>query len=244
MVKRTVVMKFLKSLFINYNKQLRVLALLTIVVLCGVGLLSNSNSSLFQRFLGGISPFLAIVLSSVLGFLTLSFLLSKGLFAIYKKYPLKRMLHYSGVTLLFTSIAILVDLSIVYPTDMNIPFPESLLFYPVIAFLVEMVFHVLPLSVLLFTAMSIFKKIPYAKLLWICILIIAMLEPTYQVIFMVSYPTWSMATVWINLFLFNSIQLMAFKNFGFMSMYTLRLLYYLVWHILWGSLRLQLIFSS
>ena len=227
-----------------HRKQFIALGILIIIVLCGVGFLSSFSNSFFQRYLGEISAFKIFLLSSILSFLALSYLLSQGWFAIYKRYPIKSLILYKVLTLIFASIAIGVDLLIMYPEDMNMLFPESLLFYPTIAFLVEILFHIVPVSVLLLVTTTIFKNVPYSKLLLICILIVAMLEPTYQVLFMGSYPTWSIATVWVNLFLFNTIQLLAFKNFGFMSMYALRLLYYLVWHICWGSLRLELIFNS
>ncbi|WP_273565691.1 hypothetical protein [Maribacter halichondriae] len=235
-------MTLFKTLVTTHKNQFKALAIVIVLVLGGVGLLSYSNSSFFQRFLGEVNPLLAISLSGVLGFLSLSFLLSKEWFTIHKKYPLKKVLPYTGLTLLFASVAILIDINIVYPADMNIPFPESLLFYPVIAFLVEIIFHVLPLTLLLIVATSVFRKSDCGKLVLPCILIVALFEPTYQIIFMDNYPIWATGAVWINLFLFNITQLFIFKKYGFLSMYVLRLVYYLFWHIIWGALRLELLF--
>ena len=231
----------LKTLVTANRNQFWVLGILVVAVLGATGILSLSSNSLFERFIRGVPPFLAILLSTLLGFMALSFLLSKGWFAIHKKYLFRTALPFAGLTFLFALIAIGIDIKIVYQADMNILFPESILFYPIIAFLAEILFHLVPLFVLLWIATSIFN-IPYSKLLWTCILLVAILEPMYQVIFMDAYPIWAMGAIWINLFLFNITQLVVFKKYGFLSMYALRLVYYLFWHIIWGELRLQILF--
>jgi hypothetical protein len=40
----------------------------------------------------------------------------------------------------------------------------------------------------------------------------------------------------------NLAGLFLFRRFGFLPMYALRLFYYLIWHILWGYLRLSVLF--
>ena len=216
------------------RNQLKALGILVLLVLGGVVLLSYPNGSLFQPFLGGIHPFVAIGL--------LSFLLSKRWFTIYREHALKSMLPYVVFTLLFTTVAILIDINVMYPEDMNIPFPESLLFYPVIAFLVEIIFHVLPLTLLFISATFVFSKPNFRKLVLSCILLVALFEPTYQIIFTNALPIWATVVVYLNLFLFNITQLFVFKKYGFMCMYTLRILYYSIWHVIWGVLRLELLF--
>jgi len=129
----------------------------------------------------------------------------------------------------------------VFPEDTNILFPESLLFYPAIAFLVEIVFHVLPTAILLVFLMAIFKTVDQEKLILICIFLVALIEPTFQ-IRVGDYPLWALIITWINLYLFNLTQLFVFKHYGFISMYFFRLVYYLMWHIIWGHFRLDLLF--
>tara|TARA_R110000868_G_scaffold326924_2_gene587927 strand:+ start:821 stop:1276 length:456 start_codon:yes stop_codon:yes gene_type:complete len=151
-------------------------------------------------------------------------------------------MRYIWLIILFVSVAMVVDLHIVYPADMNILFPKSLLFYPVIAFFVEIVFHVLPLSLLLAILTFIFKAVHFEKIVWGCFIMVATIEPTYQVLFMDTYPTWAMATTWVNLFLFNMVQLFIFKQNGFISMFLFRIIYYMFWHILWGHFCLGFFF--
>jgi hypothetical protein len=114
------------------------------------GILYYSNKILFQRFIGRLNPVITIFLFAILGLFAFFYLLSKGWFKIYAKENFKdslRSLKFAG---LFAAVTILIDLAKIYLPDMNIPFPEYLLFYPAIGFFVEIVFHVLSISVLLF----------------------------------------------------------------------------------------------
>ena len=206
-----------------------------------MGVLIQSDASIFENYFGDLNPWVVTFLVPIIGYLTLNALCSKGRFAIFKyKYPI-RVLPYFFIVTLFTAVAILVDLKRVYPADMNIPFPESLLFYPAIGFLVEIVFHVLPLVLLVFILNLVSGMTTVQRWIWVAFLVVAILEPTYQV-YMDPYPPWALSVVWINLFLFNVLQLFVFYRFDFVSMFALRMVYYLIWHIVWGALRLEILF--
>lgn len=76
-------------------------------------------------------------------------------------------------------------------------------------------------------------------------LIVALLEPTFQTLLLGSsnpYPLWAVAIFWLNLFFFNVFQLLIFKRYDFISMYSFRLGYYIFWHFIWGYIRLKLLF--
>jgi len=45
-----------------------------------------------------------------------------------------------------------------------------------------------------------------------------------------------------NILLINLFQLSIFKRYDFVSMYSFRLVYYAIWHIVWGVVRLNLFF--
>ena len=100
----------------------------------------------------------------------------------------------------------------------------------------------LPLTLFLVAATIFFRRIVIDRVVLTCILIVALFEPTYQVIFMETYPIWAKVAVWVNLFFFNTTQLFIFRKYGFISMYALRLLYYLIWHVIWGVIRLEFLF--
>lgn len=233
--------KFKKLIFIERKQYSFFTSFITVIVIL-TAILTCKNDILFERFLGELDPLATILFSIVLSFLLLSFLMYKGWFLIYKTGKLKDLLPFLGILALFAFVSIIVDWNIIFPKEMNILLPESLLFYPVIAFFVEFLFHILPLTILLIILNSVFKTISFDRLLWICVLLVAMFEPTYQTIYMGSYATWAIIVVWVNLYLFNITQLMIFKKFGFIKMYSFRLLYYLLWHIIWGTMRLDVLF--
>jgi hypothetical protein len=55
-------------------------------------------------------------------------------------------------------------------------------------------------------------------------------------------PLWFTIYIAIHLFVFTITQLIIFKNHDLLSMFGFRLAYYMIWHIVWGYLRLDLLF--
>ncbi len=215
---------------------------LVVAVLTGVMYFSDTNS--FQSYIGKINPLVLICSTIILGAILLSFLLSKGLFVIYNKGNFKGLFLSASIATLFAFVIIVVDLIVVFPDDLNVLFPKSLLFYPAIGYVAEIFFHVLPLSLLFFFLTALFKKISHEKIIWVMILIVSLLEPIYQTVsgFSEPYPLWTITYVGVHVFLFNLFQLIIFKRYDFISMYAFRLVYYLLWHIAWGYIRLGLLF--
>lgn len=207
------------------------------------GMIYFTNDQPFERFIGKVNPLLAGIFIVILGGILLTVLLSRGWFEIYKKENLKGLHRSAGLAAILGIIMILVDLKIVFPADTNILFPASLLFYPAIGFFVEILFHVLPLTLLLVALTSLFRNLRFDKILWISIVIVALLEPVYQTLWMGGrYPLWAVAYVGFQVFLINLFQLIIFKRYDFISMYSFRLVYYLFWHIGWGYIRLKVLF--
>jgi len=204
-----------------------------------------SDRLVFQRFLGNANPLIAFPVVILLGFLFLSILLYKNWFFIYDPQNSQGILVAAGLASVFGVIIILVDTKAVFPPTMNVLFPKSVPFYPAIAFFAEILFHVLPVTVLLVTLTAIFKQADQQILIWISILLVSLLEPVYQASSMVSsnqYSTWVVVYTGVHIFLINLCQLLIFKRYDFVSMYTFRLVYYMFWHIGWGYLRLRLLF--
>jgi hypothetical protein len=235
-------MTTLKTFLCVNKQQYIVYSRLSIAVIALTGVLNYSNRNIFDRFLTGFNPLITFIVISILGFLCFSYLLSKSWFKIYEKQDTFKLIRTLGLSILFVSITILVDIKIHFPIDMNIDFPESILFYPVIGFSVELLFHILPMTILLFFFTSVFKHTEIKKIIGFSIIAIATLEPIYQAFAMTSYPIWAIILVWVNLYLFNLTQLIIFKQFDFTAMYVFRLIYYLIWHVLWGYARLTVLF--
>lgn len=113
------------------------------------------DERLFERFIGDFNPVVAIAIAGCVGLTLLLYLKSNNWFFIHRKNTFKQLISYTGWVIIFASIAILIDLINPFSSDINILFPKSLLFYPVIAFFVEVVFHVFPLAIVL-TILSYF----------------------------------------------------------------------------------------
>jgi hypothetical protein len=205
-------------------------------------ILSLIDPYAFSQFLDNFNPLFAIVITIITGFFLLSFLLSKTQFAIYKKYNLKTYTIVAGIAMIFGIEVIAADIWLVdYSADINILFPKSLLFYPSIGYLVEVFFHLLPIS-LIILVLSSFRKFSINKIVWISIIAVSIIEPIYQIWFTGHYSLTTTIYTGIHVFLFSLTQLVIFKYLDFISMYLFRLIFYIIWHILWGHLRLDLLF--
>jgi hypothetical protein len=87
---------------------------------------------------------------------------------------------------LFGLLIIGVDRVLTHPADMNVPFPASLLFYPVISLMAEILFRLMPLAALV-TAISAFGRHgPPESAVWASLFVVSLLEPSFQVLAAVS----------------------------------------------------------
>jgi len=231
------------ELITNERNQLLVFLGISFFIAILTGILNVRNGVLFQAFFGKFDPLLAVFIVILLGTILSVFLLSRGWFVVYKAGEYKGILVAAGLAALPGLVIILIDLKAVFPEDVNRPFPDSLFFYPIFGFVVEVVFHLLPLALLLFILTSIFK-LNFENAIWPCILVVALLEPIFQTVlgFSTPYPTWVTVCVFVNILLINLFQLSIFKRYDFVSMYSFRLVYYAIWHIVWGILRLKLFY--
>lgn len=144
---------------------------------------------------------------------------------------------------LFAVAVILIDLRVVFPY-VHVPPPQSLWFYPAMAFAAEIVFHALPLALLLVVLSPLSKTLDSNRLVWWCCLLTSCLEPIFQMGWGFSKEPFSWADVYVGLhvFAFNFLQLYVFRRYDFVSIYAFRLVYYIEWHIVWGYVRLQVLF--
>ncbi len=190
----------------------------------------------FQPYLGALNPALALVIVGLVGALSLRVLQLLGWFGARRN-------NGSGIgaaivwATLLAAPAIAVD-AFVGIDVVNAPAPWSLLFYPSIALVVEVVFHLVPL-VLLFACLRWIADVSIDRAALIGILLISILEPAYQLKSALADQTVSVLEVyvWVQVWAVNLAQLYLFRRHGFASMYGLRFVYYLWWHIVWGGLR-------
>ncbi len=139
-----------------------------------------------------------------------------------------------------------LDLLGTFARDINVPWPSSLFFYVIIAHVVETIFHLVPLA-LSYSIFGVFRPhmLPVHRLMY-SLPLVASLEPVFQCIAGIrdGSPLWSMSALFVALYLFNYYQLQLFIKHGFLAMFGSRISYYLLWHILWGELRLPILFHG
>jgi len=238
-------MTTVKELVARERPQFLLIAGLAVATAGIAAALNAGDPQVFTRFLGPINPVIAFVVVNAGGVALLALLLARGWFAIYRQGQNAARLGAAGLAVLLAAITVLLDLKIVFPRDLNVAFPLSLPFYPAIGFLVEILFHVLPLAVLLPVLTARPVALAPARAAWIAIVIVSLLEPAFQVTPMLasgSSPLWASVFLAVHLTLFNLLQLITFKRYDFVAMYGARLAYYAVWHVAWGALRLRVLF--
>jgi hypothetical protein len=216
---------------------------LSLMALIFTVVLLPSSGPYFRRFYGQLNPILVVVVASVIGAVALWPLQSRHGFAILRGGTTLRGIALSAALATALAVAIVIaDFVIRYPEDTNVPVPQALLFYPAIGFVAEIVFHVLPLALLLLALNPLAGRLGSERVVWLGIVLVAVLEPTFQVLFGGKPLTWGDAYTWIHVFAIALLQLVVFRRFDFVSMFSLRLIYYAYWHILWGVIRLRVLF--
>ncbi|UCD38418.1 MAG: hypothetical protein JSW54_02775 [Fidelibacterota bacterium] len=227
----------------NRRREYAVYLTLSVVSLLFFVFLLPSSGAHFRRFFGETSAILVIVAASVAGGAALWVLRSSYGFTIFKgRGTLRGMALSAGFATVLGVAIVIADLVIRYPEDLNVPVPQALLFYPAIGFVAEIVFHILPLTLLLLVFKPLAKPLGRERVVWLGIVLVAILEPSYQILFGGEVFTPGMIYTWLHIFAIAFLQLYVFKRFDFVTMYSFRLFYYAYWHILWGMIRLEVLF--
>jgi len=206
-------------------------------------ILRTTGSSYFHRFFGGLDPVLVAALACAFGAGSLAWLRRHRWFEIHRAGAgWRAFLPVAAAATALALVMILFDVFVTFPADINVPPPDSLLFYPLMGYVVECAFHAMPLALLLTLVRT--NTDPRAGVFWLIVVVVALLEPVFQTRAAppAGFPLWASAYVGLHIFAINLIQLVVFTRRGFVSMYGFRLVYYLWWHIVWGWLRLGLLF--
>ena len=136
-------------------------------------------------------------------------------------------------------------------TSFNTDYPLSLFVYTSGTVIVEALFRLFPLPVLLWLiSYVILKKRWQEQTFWALALLLSFLEPLFQLIGQMTPEV--MANFWpffVALFLpvlltnypMGVAQAYVFRRYGFLASFTLRMGYYIIWHIVYGSLIYPLI---
>jgi hypothetical protein len=139
-----IIMAKLWSLISEQIFQYSVFLGLSVIIFILTGITYISNRASFAKYFGRINPLLAVFIVFIIGLILFTYLLDDGLFAVYRPGNYRGLLLAVVLALPFGAAIILVDRAAPFPIDTNVLYPDSLAFYPVMGYVVEIIFHILP----------------------------------------------------------------------------------------------------
>ena len=203
----------------------------------------STGSTSFRGFFGGANPLVVVVAVAALGGALVHQLQGRLGLAVWRRHNRSGLGLSAALAVPFAVVMILVDRQGAFPAGLNVPFPGSLAFYPAMAFVAEILFQVVPLAVLAFVLGAVAPGLGRGRILSISVLAASLAEPLYQARLQLAHSAaWAVAYVALHVYLMSLVQLSLYRRRDLLSMYAFRLSYYLIWHIIWGYLRLELLF--
>lgn len=137
------------------------------------------------------------------------------------------------------------DLLFVLPRDINVIGVISIPYYLTGAFLVEVMLHLIPLALWLgLVGRLLFRDRHDITIFWIGAGLVTALEPLTQLgggVFE-GYGAAFFVISAVIIYGVNFLQLVLFRHGGFVPMLAFRIGLYLLWHVIWGPIRLQVLF--
>lgn len=227
------------------QRQFLAFAVLALGVFGATGLLAADQEHLFQAYFGSLDPFVAVGLVTAVGAFSLGVLNARYAFKIIRPeaYPLGP-LRAASIATLFVAPVILVDVTLGYPREINVSLPHAFLFYPIMGYVAEIVLYVFPFCLMLFVLKRLLANAGTNTVIWSCIFHTSLLESVFQFAFAVARYDFSPVNAYtsVHVFVFGIVQMYFFWRYDFMTMYVFRMAYYLLWHMLWSQMRLELLF--
>lgn len=197
----------------------------------------------FQRFFGPLPPLVVTLVVIALGAASLRVLGLRGWLPAIPL-PLSRLHRPALVGMVFAVPSVVVDSWVQFPEDMNTAWPESLLFYPAMAFLAEVMLHLAPLALLL-TALQwdLGRRPGPMRRVVVAVGAVAAVETLFQAADVITTSDQRLVFFVIpQLAAVGCIELAILYRQGFAAMLSFRLGYYLIWHVVWGLARLAVLF--
>lgn len=211
-----------------------------------IGLAAASiDAAAFHPYVGAVNPGIAIAGVGLLG-MGCIYVLHRAGWVGSASWSQNRITiaGFLIAALALSGLTSLMDVAFGFPRDINVPWPQAVLFYPAIGFVAEVMLALVPLT-LCVLVLKLAPRFGESSLaMYICIALAALVEPLFQIAGALQDGALSVLDVYVvvALFVFGVLQLIAFRRFGFLAMYAMRLVYYLWWHIVWGVLRLDWLF--
>jgi len=196
------------------------------------------DRSVFERFFGPMSPIAAMVGAAIAGVVAMASLQGNSDFEVIGPgTSVEAVTVIAWAVPLLAAVAIGADLVFRFAEDINVAMPDAVRFYPAIAVFVETALHTVPIAVIV----AIFgMPTGFDAVFWRIALPVALIEALVQAVYASSIATAVFSAV--HLVVFGVVQVWMFWRFGFVWMLGFRLAYYSLWHLAWGTARLELLF--
>jgi hypothetical protein len=198
--------------FANGLTTLRVLLVPPILMTGLTAIQLHSSEDYFKIYFGGLPPVLltaAVCAVGAAGLLLLKKL--AGFQLVSGRRTLRGIAVSAGLaTILGVEIAV-ADLFIRYPADTNVPIPQAFLFYPTIGFVAEVIFHLVPLALLVLLLSPFKHRVAIKRIVTAGIVLTAFAEPAFQILFKGDALTWASAYTFGHVFAIAFLQLMVFR---------------------------------
>ena len=225
------------------SKNLRVFVLIALgeLALTAGGRLYSPD--LYSTFLGTINPLLLVLVVSTVAAPLYAIFDNRFLAGVEPRPAKLRVFIAPLAGACFGLLFIPVDIHFRLPADLNVLFPTALLYYPVLGYVVDVLFHLVPFVVLKrvleIVLPSARNELRALLALGPCLLT----EPIFQVSLISSeYSVLFKAILFFFLMAYSACQLFLLLKHGFHHMLAFRYGHYLVWHMIWGFIRLRLLF--
>ncbi len=196
------------------------------------------DRTVFERVLGPLDPVLVMVAGGIVGIAAMAHLQGTSDLAVLGPGGSADAVRAIAVAVpLLAAAAIAADVLVGFPQDMNVTMPDALRFYPAVAVFVELVLHVAPVAALV---ALVGAPTGLDATFWRVALPVAAIEAVLQTAWASSLGTASFSAV--QLTVVGVVQVWLFWRYGALWMLGFRLAYYTLWHVAWGTARLQLLF--
>jgi hypothetical protein len=119
--------------------------------------------------------------------------------------------------------------------SIHIPWPNSLLIYPGGAIIFDVLYYLVPITLLL-AIVKVARRwdgTPPAAFFWPIGVLAALIEPVTQMGAIPGHPM-ARSVTFAQDFLLNLVQVWTYRRAGWVSAVVLRVAFYMVWHVLWG----------
>lgn len=214
-----------------WSEQRTVFAVFAAVAVLGAAISWLPLAADYARFLMQVPPPLAALVAGVLGLASVAALERLGWWPHPIRRPSAWLAPAAGLAVPFAAFVVVFDLLAPFPPDLNVGLPWALLFYPVTGSTAQSLLHLVPL-VLAFWALRRWGRAG----VWAAILLAALPEAVFQAA--VGGFGLRGAFVGAHVLAFGVVELWMLRRGGVAAMIAFRLTYYLLWHVIWGAVRL------